>query len=715
MLKSLSISLKITLIVLGGVLTLGLTLGAASVMRSQSASQAATQERLEAVLAARKDTLHLYFDGMAHDLKVVAQNPNTRAAIRAYSQSWSELGSNASQHLQQAYLSNNPHPAGERDDLRMASDGSAYSQAHNQFHPWFRTLQVERGYYDIFLINEAGDLVYSVFKEQDFATNLAQGRYRDSGLAQAFASARTAAQGDLTFVDFEAYAPSNNAPASFMATPVFDENGRRIGVLAFQMPIDRLSAVMGAATGLGETGEAYAFGDDGLMRTQARFSTQSTVLNEPVGEGLRASVRDASAGFTTTQDHRGENSLMAFDTFNYEGFTWHLAVAQTTREAMAATNRLTRDVILLAGVLTIILGGLGVLIARQISNPIIRMTRTTEIIAGGDKSVEIEGQDRGDEIGALARALQVFKQVLVQVEDMAAEQERQMERLKKLARGEEIERMAIVFESAAQEALSSVASAVAELDANAQSLLNLAGRTSSSSDNARSAAEDTDSNLRNVAAAAEEMSASVHEIAQKTQRSTAATHQASALVRSASNQVSGLEAAGAAIGQVIQLINDIAEQTNLLALNATIEAARAGEAGKGFAVVASEVKALAAQTAKATQDIGDQLGRITAASSEVAVSIQSVSQIMEEVNAHSTEISAAIEQQSGATGEISSNIQNASSRMQGVTGSVGEVTEMAGETQSAASQVAEASNELARQSNGLKTQVEDFLAGIRSA
>ena len=241
------------------------------------------------------------------------------------------------------------------------------------------------------------------------------------------------------------------------------------------------------------------------------------------------------------------------------------------------------------------------------------------------------------------------------------------------------------------------------------------GRMTDAMGKVAAAAEQASTNAQTVATAAEELSASISEISSQVAQSTKISGKAVETAAATNASVQGLADAAQKIGEVVQLINDIASQTNLLALNATIEAARAGDAGKGFAVVASEVKSLANQTARATEDIAQQVNAIQGATRHAVDSIKGISDTIGQINEIATAIASAVEEQGAATQEIARNIQQASHGTNEVSTNIVEVTKAAGETGSAATQVLAAAGEVSEQSERLKSEVDSFLVAVRAA
>ena len=361
----------------------------------------------------------------------------------------------------------------------------------------------------------------------------------------------------------------------------------------------------------------------------------------------------------------------------------------------------------------IFLAMMAILLIRVIAKPIVAITDAMDDLAKGNKAVDIPNLGRTDEVGAMANAVMVFKENAIEADRLAGE--REAARVAREKRAVAIAEMTQEFDARVLQVLGIVSGACTEMDSTAQSLSATAEQTDRQATAVAAASEEASSSVQTVASAAEELSASISEIGRQVEHAKAVSQAATDEADRADKLVQGLSNGSARIGEVINLITDIASQTNLLALNATIEAARAGEMGKGFAVVAGEVKNLANQTAKATEEIGAQIGAVQSATGQVVAAIGSIVTRIGEIAEVNTVIAAAVEQQQAAAQEIARNVQNAAAGTQEISTTTVGVSQAAGETGAASRQVLLASRSLSEEAESLKGVVEAFLSGVCSA
>lgn len=356
---------------------------------------------------------------------------------------------------------------------------------------------------------------------------------------------------------------------------------------------------------------------------------------------------------------------------------------------------------------------LWLIVVRNLLRRLSSLQGSMERLSDGDLDVSIPTGAR-DELGKMANTVEVFRENALQVRKLEESQREQAERAEQEKR-ELMHKLANDFQEQVGDVLEAVDKAIEEMRGEANAMMETADNTNTQASAVSSASNNASENVQAVASAADQLSASIREISQ--QVSTAATTTSEAVKESerSNSMVRELAESAERIGEVVQLISDIAEQTNLLALNATIEAARAGDAGKGFAVVANEVKSLASQTAKATDEIGQQMEGIQRATGEAVESIRSIGSVIARINEISSGISAAVEEQGAATSEIAGNVQQAASGTDKVNASIGDVTKAAETTGSSARHVLEAVERVDSQADNLRSQVNLFLDKIRAA
>lgn len=429
--------------------------------------------------------------------------------------------------------------------------------------------------------------------------------------------------------------------------------------------------------------------------------------------------------------------------YDYPGLGWSALVRVPVEQAFALWDGIILAMIIATGIATAIIAGSGFVIGNLFAKPIQALTAAMTRLADGDNGVDIPGADRGDEIGEMAGTVQVFKENAVENERLqseveakrkadeeaaalrrdeeAARERRELEAEESRKREAEEERvrmmneMADEFEASVMQLVESLSDSAVSMKNEAEAMSQNATDTDAQSSNVASAAGQAASNVQSVAAATEEMSATVDEIARQVTEAAEIAGTAVAEARETNENVQSLAEAATKIGDVVALISEIAEQTNLLALNATIEAARAGDAGKGFAVVASEVKNLASQTAKATEDISEQIGGIQGATESAVVAIQGIGETIERVNDISAQISAAVEEQAAATSEISRNVDEAAKGTEAVTSGIESVAQVAKETGASTQTVLSAAEGLGVNADELRRSMDAFVSKVRSA
>jgi len=366
-------------------------------------------------------------------------------------------------------------------------------------------------------------------------------------------------------------------------------------------------------------------------------------------------------------------------------------------------------------VIMLAVGAAAFWIGRKISTLLHGMAKAMQELAAGNFAVVLPGLGRRDEMGEIARAVETFKVTAMEKARLEAEQEEAKARAAAAERKAGMLKLADTFEAAVGGIVDTVSSTASELETSAKGLTSTAEATQSLSSAVAASSEEASSNVQSVATATEELTASVGEISRQVHESKAIATTAVQQAQSTDARINELSVAASRIGDVVKLITAIAEQTNLLALNATIEAARAGEAGRGFAVVASEVKTLATQTAKATEEIGAHIAGMQSATRVSVAAIKEIGATIARIAEIATAVSAAVEEQGTATQEIARNVMNAAHSTTQVANNIGDVNRGAGETGSASAQVLDSARSLAQEGSRLKREVGQFLATVRAA
>ena len=713
-LAQLKLSIKLPMLIGAvGVMAAGATM-LVGYLSSSSTIKHQAERRVVEIVSDRAASMTRWLGDVERTLSITATSPATLQAISDFTAAWNIMGGSRFAELQSAFITQNPYPVGEKQKMRASGNLPFYDEMHIVHHPEFRKLQESSGYYDIFLFDLAGNMIYSVRKESDFAASLKDGPFKGTALGMVIMDVLAEQDVEHTaFQDFMPYEPSASSPSAFMAHIVMDNNGDAIGAVAFQLPISAVGEIAAQNTGLGNTGDIFVFGEDKLLRNDFADTEALDILTAaPNGAWLRAGEAPSHMGGAF--DRSGAPALIATAKVKFADTSWTFVATERLSEAMSAANAVAVASLQTLAVVVLLLLILAVFISRSLTRPQRELTAAMAAMVEGDLTVNAPGQDRGDEIGDMARMTAAFRDSMIdaeRVKEAVAERETaQMER----RRATQLS-LSEAFENTVGGVIHAVNAASEELHVSAQSMAGMARASGAEASRAAEASEAAAASVGSMATSADQLNASITEIAQQVDASSRIADVATDKAAHTSQTVEALSAAANKIGEVVSLISDIAAQTNLLALNATIEAARAGEAGKGFAVVAAEVKSLATQTTNATGEIAAQIGSIQQATEVAVTSIADIRETIDRMSETSQSVAAAVSQQRIATQGIATSASGASSSSGQVDRSIASVRGSALDTGNAAEQVVDAALELGGQAATLQTEVEKFLATVRAA
>lgn len=418
MLRNVRIIHKFPLVLISFALLAAVTTGVIAYLQSTRALYAQAEAHLFALLESREATLRQYLETAEKDVLFHAQSPLIGLAMQDFTAAWKTLPEDRETYLKERYSQLNPYSF-ERMQVRASKeDLSSYSDIHARYHAVFLSLIASRSFYDIFLLNPDGNVVYTALKEFDFAKNVS-GDPDLFGLNHAFeAVARNHRQGSAVFSDFKPYAPSNSEPAAFIATPVLDKNGQQLGVLAFQLAIDAINDIMQVTVGMGETGETYLVGTDRLMRSDSRFLEDRSILEQRVETSSVNLALAGKAGVHVTTDYRGVSVYSAYKPIDFLGVRWAALAEIDEAEVLGPVYQLNYYLLVIGLALAAVIACLGYLLATDLSKPILSMVHAMNRLASEDLKTDIRVPERSDEVGLMGKALIHFQSFAIEREEL---------------------------------------------------------------------------------------------------------------------------------------------------------------------------------------------------------------------------------------------------------------------------------------------------------
>ncbi len=494
----------------------------------------------------------------------------------------------------------------------------AYRQLYSRFGEKINYFRQDNGFEDIYLIDaNSGQVLFSAARKADFGANLLHGPYRDTNLARMWEQVTETKA--LSIVDFEAYEPNEGQPAAFAGYPVFDEQGVLLGVFAVQLSTTEINNVMQNTSGLGETGETYLVGPDMLMRSNSRFFDDSTILTKQVDSATVKRALTGQSGVEPVTDYRGIPVLSAYEPVDVQGLRWVLLAEIDKTEAYAPLQQLLSTFLIFLVIGVVVVGGLSYLISLSITRPLKEAINLTQEISGGNLNVTLQDTGRKDELGVLYRVLS----------DMIIGLRQQIEQI--------TEGVNVLVASVSQ-----ISATTTQLTASAAETATSISETTATIEEVRQTAELSTEKAGQLSTEANKASHSGLEGKAAVEKISAGMSHIGNQMEAIADSIIKLSEQSQDIGEIIATVDDIAEQSNLLAVNAAIEAAKAGEQGKGFSVVAQEIRSLAEQSKRATTQVRNILYDIQKATGTAVMSTEQGTKAVEAGLVQSTEAGQAI-------------------------------------------------------------------------
>jgi methyl-accepting chemotaxis protein len=705
----------------------------------------AANEKLTAVVTGRQSLIENFLTNIEKDLMAVAGRKDVFSAVSFFTKVWEDVGDNPTAELQRRYITENPNPIGEKQQLDTA-DVDKYDGLHKRYHLRFREIMASQGYDDVLLINPNGDVVYTVLKETDYATNLNTGPLASTGLGKVFKQIISNSEPSTAFSDFAKYEPSANIPASFIGTSIV-YGDKIVGVLVYQMRSSALTEIVINKAGLGTTGEALLLNKDGYLIVDLTFSNEDDALNVQLNSEYFATATKDNVITGDIHSYRDMSATAAFTKVEFKGVAWVVTALIEESEAAAGVTSMRNGVLIAAFLL---FGGALVVslwFARTVTKPIDRLVQRMTQLAQGDTYFDLTSEVGDDEIGHMASAVAIFRDAAIEkvsLEQESASQREQNERevsertlereheadkiqnavtalasgLDGLAKGDltvsidepfsdELDELRVNFNTSVdqlRQSLSKISEDAISIHGNSVEMRSASDDLARRTEQQAASLEETSAALEQITVTVKQASDRANDAAEMANTAKAETDSSSQIVGDAVSAMERIENASTEISSIINVIDEIAFQTNLLALNAGVEAARAGEAGKGFAVVAQEVRELAGRSANAAKDIKGLIAKSATEVKEGVSLVRATGEALTGISQYVSSINDAVSSIAGSASEQLTGIRE-------VNTAVGQMDQVTQQNAAMVEESTAVAHKIAEDAQSLSTAVNSFQLG----